>query len=38
MEQLITTSQKQAWKKRIILAFFLGVVAGAAAMFCAGFL
>ena len=38
MGQLITTSQKRARKKRIILAFFLGVVAGAAAMFCAGFL
>ena len=38
MGQLITTSQKRARKKRIILAFLLGVVAGAAAMFCAGFL
>ena len=38
MEQLITTSQKQAWKKRVFLAFLLGIVAGAAAMFCAGFL
>ena len=38
MGQLITTSQKRARKKRITLAFLLGVVAGAAAMFCAGFL
>ena len=38
MEQLITTSQKQAWKKRVFLAFLLGIVAGAAATFCAGFL
>ena len=38
MGQLITTSQKRARKKRVFLAFLLGVVAGAAAMFCAGFL
>jgi len=38
MEQLITTSQKRARKKRVFLAFCLGAVAGAAAMFCTGFL
>ena len=38
MGPLITTSQKRARKKRVFLAFLLGVVAGAAAMFCAGFL
>ena len=38
MGQLITTSQKRARKKRVFLAFLLGVVAGAAAMFCTGFL
>ena len=38
MGALITTSQKRARKNRVFLAFILGVVAGAAAMFCAGFL
>ena len=38
MDYLITTSQKRARRNRVFLAFCLGVAAGAAAMFCVGFL
>ena len=37
MEQLNSTRKKRP-RNTVILAFFLGVIAGAAAMFCAGFL
>jgi len=38
MEQLISTHRKPARGKTVLPAFLLGIVAGAAAMFCAGFL
>ena len=38
MGPLITTSRKRARNQSVFLAFLLGIVAGAAAMFCAGFL
>ena len=38
MEQLISTPRKRTRRNGVILAFCLGIVAGAAAMFCAGFL
>ena len=38
MEQLIPAQPKRARRNPVFAAFFLGLVAGAAAMFCAGFL
>ena len=38
MEQLISTPRKRTRRNSVFLAFILGIIAGAAAMFCAGFL